>query len=166
MKKISAISRQDLNSKLPKVESVPQKQVLKDESLAVKYKVAKSFAGLGLFATDTIKKGETIIQYLGIILNDKEANKKINSMYLFEVKKNINIDGSPRWNTARYANYSCSPNAESENKKNNIYIVATKKILAGEEITFDYGEEFFNEHIKPKGCRCGTKKCKGLIVAK
>ncbi len=145
---------------LPKIERNPQERVSKDESIPVRYKVKKSTAGLGLFATENIKKGETIIQYLGVILNDEEACKKINSMYLFEVKKNVNIDGSPRWNTARYANYSCDPNAESENRKNNIYIVATKNIKEGEEITFDYGEEFVNEHIKPKGCRCGTKKCK------
>ncbi|MEN9852521.1 MAG: hypothetical protein RI996_464 [Candidatus Parcubacteria bacterium] len=148
---------------LPLTEREPQKRVVKDESIPVRYKVGKSFAGLGLFATEHIKKGETIIQYLGHILNDDEACKKINSMYLFEVKKNINIDGTPRWNTARYANYSCDPNAESENRKNNIYLVAIKNIKAGDEITFDYGEEFFNEHIKPKGCRCGTKKCKSNI---
>lgn len=153
-------SPKKVKTTLPQIELEPQKKVIKDESISVRYRVGKSYAGLGLFATEDIPKGETIIQYLGIILNDEEACKKINSMYLFEVKKDVNIDGTPRWNTARYANYSCDPNAESENRKNNIFLVAIKNIKAGDEITFDYGEEFFNEHIKKNGCRCGTKKCK------
>ena len=26
--------------------------------------------------------------------------------------------------------------------------------MLGEEITYDYGKEYFDEYIKPKGCRC------------
>ena len=29
--------------------------------------------------------------------------------------------------------------------------------MTGEEIVYDYGKEFFDEYIKPKGCRCA--KC-------
>ena len=32
--------------------------------------------------------------------------------------------------------------------------VARKAIKPGEEITYDYGKEYFDEHIKPFGCRC------------
>jgi uncharacterized protein len=131
-----------------------------ETQIPVRYKVKRSFSGLGLFATEPIKKGETIIEYIGNIIDDVEAERKHKTMYIFEVKKNTNIDGSPRWNTARYANYSCDPNAESENKKSRIFLIAIKNIKAGEEITFDYGEEFVEEHIKPNGCRCGSKKCK------
>lgn len=146
-------------TKMKKItKSVDTKKEKEGES--VKYKVGRGVSGLGLFATGTIAKGETIIEYRGNILTDAEAEKKIRSMYLFEVKKNVNIDGSPRWNTARYANYSCDPNAESENRKGRIFLVAIKKIQKGDEITFDYGEEHVEEHIKPYGCRCGTKKCK------
>jgi uncharacterized protein len=131
-----------------------------ETQIPVRYKVKRSFSGLGLFATEPIKKGETIIEYIGNIIDDVEAERKHKTMYIFEVKKNTNIDGSPRWNTARYANYSCDPNAESENKKSRIFLIAIKNIKAGEEITFDYGEEFVEEHIKPNGCRCGSRKCK------
>jgi SET domain-containing protein len=131
-----------------------------ETTIPVRYKVKRSFSGLGLFATENIKKGEVIIEYIGNIIDDAEAEKKHKTMYIFEVKKNTNIDGSPRWNTARYANYSCDPNAESENKKSRIFLIAIKNIKQGDEITFDYGEEFVEEHIKPYGCRCGSKKCK------
>ena len=133
---------------------------VKGIEIPVRYEVKRSSAGLGLYATSNIKKGEIIIEYIGNIIDDEQATKKSKCMYIFEVKKNVNIDGSPRWNIARYANYSCDPNAESENNKSRIYIVARRNIKEGDEITFDYGEEHVNEYIKPFGCRCGTKKCK------
>lgn len=121
-------------------------------------KVKRGLAGLGLFAGENIKKGETIIEYIGNILNKEEADKKVTSQYLFEVTRNKTIDGTPRWNTARYANHSCSPNAESDVKKGRVFMIAIKNIKEGDEIVYDYGEEFCEEHIEPHGCRCVAKK--------
>ena len=128
--------------------------------IPVRYEVKRGISGLGLFATLDIKKGTVIIEYIGNIIDDKEAERKHKTMYIFEIKKNVNIDGSPRWNIGRYVNYSCDPNSETENRKNRIYVIATKNIKAGDEITYDYGEEFVLEHIKPHGCRCGSRNCK------
>ncbi len=123
-------------------------------------KVKRGLAGLGLYAGENIKKGEKIIEYIGNILNKEEADKKITAQYLFEVNRNKTIDGTPRWNIARYCNHSCDgqANAESEIIKGRVFIQSIKSIKEGEEITYDYGEEFFDEHIKPHGCRC--VKCK------
>ncbi len=122
----------------------------------MKTTVRRSSAGLGLFAKEPIKKGEFIIEYTGKILTQKEADKK-GGRYLFEVNSRKVIDGSPRSNKARYANHSCCPNAEVIIKKGRVLLYATKNIKAGEEITYDYGKEYFDEYIKPKGCKC--KKC-------
>lgn len=122
--------------------------------------VKKSYAGLGLFASHEIKKGETIIEYVGNILNKEEADKVRANRYLFEVNRNKTIDGSPRWNTARYVNHACDPNAEAENKKGRIFYAAKRKIMPGEEITIDYGEEYFEEFIKPIGCKCSGCEAK------
>ncbi len=116
-------------------------------------KVRRSSAGLGLFAEDRIKKGSFIIEYVGDRLPTKVANQK-GGKYLFEVNSRITIDGSPRWNTARYINYSCTPNAEPVNDKGHIVINAIKNIEPGEEITYDYGKEYYDEFIKPHGCKC------------
>ena len=43
------------------------------------------------------------------------------------------------------------------NVRDHIFIYAFKNIKEGEELTYNYGEEFFDEHIKPKGCKC--RKC-------
>lgn len=133
-----------------------------------KVKVKRGVDGLGLFAGENIKKGELIVEYIGNILNAEEAEKKVTSQYLFEVNRNKTIDGTPRWNTARYANHSCgnSGNAESEIKKGRVFIKAIKNIKDGEEITYDYGEEFFDEHIKTKPCGCRCKKCDKKVEIK
>jgi SET domain-containing protein len=104
-----------------------------------------------------IKKGTFIIEYVGDILTPDMGDNR-NSRYVFTVSKKKDIDGAPRWNTARYINHSCRPNAEADDMKERIFIIATRNIMLGEEITYDYGKEYFNEYIKPKGCRC--VKCK------
>lgn len=123
-----------------------------------KVKVKRGLDGLGLFAEEMIKKDELIIEYIGNILNKEEADAIKGGMYLFEVNRNKTIDGSVRWNVARYCNHSCNGNAESEIKKGRVFIKATKTIKEGEEIVYDYGEEFVKEFIAEKGCRCSAKK--------
>ena len=129
---------------------------------AVGVKAGRSSAGLGLFATKDFKKGERIIEYIGNRVptgDDGPVN-----LYIFNVNKKIDIDGSPRWNTARYANHSCVPNAEAVNENNRIFIEAIKNIKAGEEITYDYGKEYYEDIlVKEKGgCLCPKHKSRTL----
>ena len=119
-------------------------------------RVGRSSAGLGLFATRAYTKGERIIEYVGRTLTNAEEYSS-RSKYLFEVNKRKTIDGAARANIARYINHSCTPNCEPEIERGRIFIDAIKNIKAGEEFTYDYGEEYFNEHIKPYGCRCVKK---------
>ncbi len=121
------------------------------------YTVKRSSAGLGLFARKEIKKGDRIIEYVGTMLTADQANQK-GGQYLFEISTRRTIDGTTRKNTARYVNHSCIPNAEAIIEGSQVFIYAKRKIVPGEEITYDYGKEFFNTYIKPKGCRC--VKCK------
>lgn len=116
-------------------------------------KVKKSKAGLGLFATKDIPKGICMIEYFGRELSEEEQYTS-RSKYLFEINSKITIDGGSRENTARYINHSCKPNSEVEIKNKKVYIFSRKKIKAGEELCYDYGKEYFNEHIKKGGCRC------------
>ena len=118
--------------------------------------VKRSSAGLGLFATRPFKKGERIIEYFGLVI-PKEEEYTSNSKYLFEVNSKKTIDGTQRDNFARYINHSCKPNCEPNIVKGRVWIDALRAIKVGEELTYDYGEEYFDEHIKPFGCRCA--KC-------
>jgi len=68
------------------------------------------------------------------------------------------IDGSPRSNLARYINHSCRPNAEAfVTNRRRVWIWSRRRIKPGEEITYDYGKEYFEGIIEPIGCRCS--KC-------
>ncbi len=118
-----------------------------------KFIVKKSATGLGLYAATPIKKDEFVMEYTGRMLTIDEANKK-GGKYLFEVNSRWTIDGSDRKNTARYINHSCRPNCEVNIVNKKVKIKSIKNIRAGEEITYDYGKEYFDEYIKPFGCKC------------
>jgi hypothetical protein len=124
------------------------------------FRVGRSKTGLGLFATDVILKGTIIAVYRGRYLRNEEADKLADrgNKYLYEINNRWTIDGSNRRNLARYANHSCRPNAESDvTRQKKVIIRAIKKIRPGDEITYDYGEDYFDLIIKPLGCKCA--KC-------
>jgi SET domain-containing protein len=120
-------------------------------------RVRRSTAGLGLYADEAIPKGACIIEYFGRTITNAEAYTS-RSRYLFEISKTKTIDGTQRDNTARYVNHSCAPNCEVEIYKGRIFIMALRAIKKGEELSYDYGEEYVDEHIKPMGCRCPARK--------
>lgn len=122
-------------------------------------KVKRGIAGLGLFAEEDIKKDDFIIEYTGEIISNDEADQR-GGKYLFELNSKWTLDGKARSNTARYINHSHAPNSESDIIGKKVKFFAKRNITAGEEITVDYGKEYFEEHIKPFGCKCSkcTKK--------
>src|SRR5262249_34944231 len=74
--------------------------------------------------------------------------------YRYEINARWTVDGSSRRNMGRYANHSCRPNAESDVVKGKVILRARKNIKPGEEITYDYGREYFDIFLKPTGCKC------------
>lgn len=123
------------------------------------YRIGRSKTGLGLFATQKIKKGTKIIRYMGPLLDSKnEKHDGIDNKYLFEINNRWTIDGSTRKNIARYINHSCKPNSESDvnTRKRKVIIRAVKTIEPGEEINYDYGSDYFKIFLKPIGCKCDS----------
>jgi hypothetical protein len=129
----------------------------KYRNIGRKLHVRRSKAGLGLFSEESIERKEFVVEYRGPVLSRREADIK-GGKYLFETSRDRVIDGSHRINTARYINHSCRANCEIEVLKGRVLIFSKRKISAGEELTYDYGKEYFDEYIKPFGCRC--EKCK------
>jgi hypothetical protein len=115
--------------------------------------VRRAAAGLGLFALRDIKAVRRVIEYTGPIVTAEEVARR-RGRYFFEIDEHYAVDGSARTNTARYINHSCAPNAEAFITGKRIWIWSKREIVAGEEVTLDYGEAYFNEYIRPKGCRC------------
>lgn len=120
----------------------------------IKLAVKRTHTGLGLFALEPIPKGTRIIEYKGPLISNKEVERRKNGKYFFGVNQKWSIDGSARSNMARYINHSCRPNAEAFITGHRIWLWSKKKIKAGEEITYYYGKEYFDDHIKPIGCKC------------
>jgi uncharacterized protein len=122
------------------------------------FRVGRSTTGLGLFAIKPINRGAYIATYRGRRITTEEADRRAErgASYMFEVNKRWTIDGSPRWNVARYINHSCRPNAKPVGRKGGIVIVALRQIEPGEEITYDYGREYLKCFLDNGGCRCAA----------
>ena len=143
------------------------------------WKVKKSKVhGTGIFASQTIKRNTNIIEYIGEKVSksegDRRSEKRIKkylnskitgSVYIFELNKRFDIDGSFSYNKARFINHSCNPNCEVQIIKGHIWIVSIKRIRKGEELSYDYGYEFDKDDYIDHKCKCGYKKCIGYIIS-
>ena len=135
------------------------------------YKIKKSKIdnkGKGLYATNNIKKGTKIINYIGKIITKKqteESNKYDNNkrIYLFSLNKKYDLDGDFSWNIAGLINHSCNNNCDYFGKGLKVWIEAIRDIKKGEELSCDYGFSY-DEDYKQFPCKCHTKNCCGYIV--
>jgi hypothetical protein len=106
-----------------------------------------------MFACEPIKKGRFIARYSGRKIDSDKADE-LNNKYLFEINSRWTIDGATRKNVARYINHSCRPNAEAYFVGHVIKIRAIKNIKPEQEITYNYGRDYFDSFIKAVGCKC------------
>ena len=117
-----------------------------------KLQVKRGVSGKGLFAVDAIPKGVCVIEYIGKSVPESEQ-EDAEGRYMFETGRKKMINGNIPSNTARYINHSCKPNCEADGPSGRVFILSIKKIKAGEELTYDYGKDYFNEYLKGT-CRC------------
>jgi len=117
------------------------------------FSVKRTPRGLGLFTRKPISRGALVVEYTGTLLPCEKAYRK-GGRYLFEVNSKWIIDGAGRENISRYINHSCRPNCEPRTRGMRVLIYARRNIGAGEELSYDYGREYFDDLIKPKGCKC------------
>jgi hypothetical protein len=117
--------------------------------------VKRSRCGLGLFAARCFIRGDFIIEYTGVLLPNDEADRR-GGKYLFSVNSRWTIDGCGRENLSRYINHSCKPNCVAYTRGRKVKIYSLRKIVAGEELCYDYGKEYFDAYIKARGCLCAA----------
>lgn len=132
--------------------------------------------GRGAFATDNIRKGKRLIEYLGEPITHQEADKRYDDddaagrhhTFLFILDDDTVLDARKTRCDAKYLNHSCDPNCETVIEDGHIWIDAIKPIKVGEELVYDYQFEFDDEYepedIRYYACRCGTAKCRGTII--
>ena len=132
--------------------------------------------GTGVFARIKVSKGKKVIEYVGEKITKKESERRSialieknqgsqtnGAVYIFEVNKRHDIDGNIPENTARFINHSCEPNCEPNVIKNRVWLISTRKIKEGEELSYNYG--FDLDGYEDHECKCGAKKCVGYITA-
>lgn len=128
-------------------------------------RVKRGLAGLGLYAEQDIPKGKFVIEYTGELITDDEADQR-GGKYLFQLGNGKTIDGKGRENVGRYINHGCRPNCETDVVGNRVYISTIRSVKAGDELTYDYGKEYFDFYIKPHGCRCAAHAVKKTAAKK
>ena len=133
--------------------------------------------GRGVFAARLIKKGETIGEYTGERITEKEADRRYpfegderHHTFLFRLENGKIIDALHGGHPVRFINHSCDPNCEALEEDDRIFISALKDIPKGKELAYDYNF-ILDERHTPKAkaqypCYCGSKKCRGTILAK
>lgn len=122
---------------------------------AYPFRIGRARTGMGLFATEVIPKHVRIFEYTGDIITNAEADAMPGKpRYLYNLSRTHTLDGSPRSNIGRYANHSCRPNAIIYVYGGRIFVKSLREIKPEEEITYDYGKEYFDAFIGTENCLC------------
>ena len=138
--------------------------------------VKSKIHGRGVVATRDIAAGERLVEYVGEVITSSEADRrypydesKPHHTFLFAVNSRKIIDASHHGNVARWINHSCDPNCEAVVEKGRVFIYSLRDIEKGEELAYDYWFVLDEPHTKQLKaqypCRCGSKKCRGTILA-
>ncbi len=97
--------------------------------------------------------GDFVLEYTGERIPTGTA-EDAGSRYLFVLDDDWTIDGPVPGNTAGFINHACEPNCEAVIEDGRIMLYAVRDIGSGEELTIDYGPEYFERFIAPVGCKC------------
>jgi SET domain-containing protein len=120
---------------------------------------------MGGFARVDLPAGTHLIEYVGEKIDKQTslARCEQENAYIFSLDENWDLDGNVEWNPARFFNHSCVPNCDAEDHDGRIWIVTTRPVTRGEELTFNYGYDLEDYRAHP--CGCGARECVGFIVA-
>lgn len=109
-------------------------------------------AGKGLFAKRTIEAEDTIGYYTGEIITEKEFHdpeRPFSAYVLWVCRTHVIIGEGPKANYTRFINHSDEPNAflVVSSRWKSARFEALRRIEPGEEIFFDYGDDYWEEEL-------------------
>uniref|UniRef100_A0A8C9ZZQ0 Euchromatic histone-lysine N-methyltransferase 1b n=1 Tax=Sander lucioperca TaxID=283035 RepID=A0A8C9ZZQ0_SANLU len=128
--------------------------------------------GWGVRAVQDIPQGTFVCEYVGEIISEAEAEMRQNDTYLFSLDDKPQdlycIDARFYGNISRFLNHMCEPNlfacrvftTHQDLRFPHIAFFASENIKAGEELGFNYGDDFWEVKSKLFSCECGSSKCK------
>jgi SET domain-containing protein len=118
----------------------------------------------GCYTDTPIRKGSRVAEYTGHLLTKKEADKLYENSpvtYLFGLGDgSMVIDGH---SATMFINHSCDSNCETEEIDGRVYVVATRNIKAGDEITYDYC--LYDGGDEDANCNCGSVACRRTMYS-
>ena len=123
-----------------------------------------SVHGFGVFAAEPINKNTRIIDYAGELVRNSESEDRETRylaegcIWVFRINRTWSRDGAVGGNIARFMNHSCRSNCWFEVVDRTIWIRASRRIAAGEELTYDY--RTVGKRTIPCRCRPG---CRALL---
>jgi len=93
--------------------------------------------GSGLFTKEPVRKGEYVISYEG------HVTRGFKSIYILHLEEEngryTKIMGTGQ---AKHINHSDKPNLRIDEESESLEFLALRRIKAGEELTWHYGDEF------------------------
>lgn len=123
-----------------------------------------AISGWGVYALRPIPEDTRIVEYKGELVSQEEAWRREQRylprqrIWLFTINTRWARDAAVGGNVARYINHSCSPNCYVDLFGHHIWVIASRDIRKGEELTYDYN----TDGVAGIPCRC-RPGCKKII---
>jgi SET domain-containing protein len=111
------------------------------------------------------RRRRNVIEYSGELVNPVESywlTKERAETYAFKHDEFWCIDGAVGRSGAQFINHSCEPNLRWQKLGVRVMCQSIRPIAAGEELTLDYN---FSSKCPKVPCRCGSPKCRGLLMS-
>jgi SET domain-containing protein len=123
-----------------------------------------AISGWGVYAGQPIPEDTRIVEYKGELVSQEEAWRREQRylprqrIWLFTINTRWARDAAVGGNVARYINHSCHPNCYVDVVGRHIWILASRDIRKGEELTYDYN----TDGVAGIPCRC-RPRCTKII---
>ena len=121
----------------------------------------------GVFTRETVSAGERLAILGGEVMFIDEINDLPERLqgYTMQIEERFVLGSRSVSDDTDFFNHSCDPNAGF---KGQIFLVAMRRILAAEEVTFDYAmvvsESVGSDIVFEMNCRCGAPTCRRVIT--
>ena len=123
-----------------------------------------AISGWGVYAAQPIQEDTRIVEYKGELISQAEAWRREQRylprqrIWIFTINTRWARDAACGGNVARYINHACNPNCYVDIFGHTIWIIASRRIRTGEELTYDYN----TEGVAGIPCRC-RRSCYRLL---
>ena len=121
-------------------------------------------SGWGVYAGQAIEEETRIVEYKGELVSQAEGWRRENRylprqrIWIFTINTRWARDAAVGGNVGRYVNHACHPNCYIDIVKHTIWIIASRRIKKGEELTYDYN----TDGVAGIKCRC-RPRCRRVI---